>query len=306
MDKSAIVDLRSFLSRHGAVTKWIIAADFSVSKNRPLACFAFTIFPFQSPKEIEKETNEGLARELKQSKRLSQKSIEWLRDDKRFHLVVTLRHKRAVFLGGSGTKLQQAREFVQATVQQLRSAPANVSQDTTERIEELGAASQSRGFNVGLLTDIWILSTLLAALTTLLGRERQLHIVSWFPDRDSMTNWCGGVWHDFSFWNTRAFADEFDVDLRKTQVGVGLPDRSSGTELMWFDYLIRSADWFAGAVAEWDRKSELDPNAKHKYVQFWEDVIADAKNIAVLHLDLGKDGAQFRRIDASRFVKPPD
>ncbi len=113
-----------------------------------------------------------------------------------------------------------------------------------------------------------------------------------------MTNWCDRVWYDFGFWNSSAFAEAFNIDLQATQITIGVPDHSTGKEVMWFDYLLRGADWFAGAVAEWDRKNDLD-SAKHpKYREMWEQVILGADNVVVLHLDINKDGAQFRRIVA--------
>lgn len=147
---------------------------------------------------------------------------------------------------------------------------------------------------------MWLLALFFAAITTLIGRERRSEIIGWFPDRDNMTNWSDGIWHDYAFWNTRALADSFEVDLRATQIGVGLPDRRGGQEIMWFDYLLRAADWFAGAVTEWDRKTALDPKKHPKYREMWEQVIAGADNVVVLHLDIGSNGAQFRRIDARR------
>jgi hypothetical protein len=50
-------------------------------------------------------------------------------------------------------------------------------------------------------------------------------------------------------------------------------------------------------MAEWDRKSALDPAKHPKYAEMWEQVIAGADNVIVLHLDINGDGAQFRRID---------
>jgi hypothetical protein len=66
MDKGAIVNLRRFLTRHAGVQKWIVAADFSLGKNRPLGCFAFTIIPYDAwPWEIERDAVSALAKDLK-------------------------------------------------------------------------------------------------------------------------------------------------------------------------------------------------------------------------------------------------
>jgi hypothetical protein len=300
VDKSAIVNFRGFLARHQRVKKWLVAADFSLEKSRPLGCFAFTVVPYDAwPWELERDVVAALAKDLKDSKSVPGNAVAWLRDNRRFHFAVTVRPTRSVFVGGTGSKLAQAREFVAKTMAQAEANPDKVEGATMKRLQQLKRLSEANGFNVRLLSDLWLLALLFAAITVLIGRERPSEIIGWIPDRDDMTNWCGGIWHDFAFWDTRAFADFFDVDLRATQITIGLPDRSTGQEIMRFDYLLRAADWFAGAVAEWDRKNALDPAKHPKYAEMWEQVIAGADNVIVLHLDINGD-AQFRRIDAQR------
>jgi hypothetical protein len=301
VDKSAIYNFERFLNRHRDVRKWLVAADFSLGSERPHGCFAFTVVPYDAwPWELERDAVANLARDLKKSKSVPESAVTWLRDNRRFHFAITVRPNRAVFVGGVGTPVQQAREHVNATLAQIEAQPDQVEPATVRRIRELARLAQRNSFNVKLLTDMWLLAVFFAAITTLIGRERQSEIISWFPDRDNMTNWCDGVWHDYAFWNTRAFADAFQIDLRRTQIGMGLPDRRTGKEVMWFDYLVRAADWFAGAVAEWDRKTNLDPKKHPKYREMWEQVIADADNVIVLHLDIDNAGAQFRRIGVQR------
>jgi hypothetical protein len=301
LDKAAIDKFRTFMARHLGVKKWIIAADFSLGKERPLGCFAFTVVPYDAwPWELERDAIQHLAKDLKESKSVPQSAIGWLRDNRRFHFAVTVKHKRSVFVGGTDGKRAAAREFVAKTLAQVEENRERVDVQTVDRLKLLKTASLSNGFNVQLLSDIWLLAVLLAAIAVLIGREGKSEIIGWFPDRDKMTNWCDGIWHDFAFWNSSGFADAFDVDLRRTQIVIALPHKSTGEEIMWFDHLLRAADWFAGAVAEWDRKTSLNPDRNPKYREMWEEVIAGAENVVVLHLDIDEKGAQFRRIDAQR------
>lgn len=301
VDKGAIVNFRRFLNRHKGIKKWLIAADFSLGKERPLGCFAFTIIPYDAwPWELERETLANLGKDIKEAKSIPHSAIAWLRDSRRFHFAITVKHDRAIFTGAAGSALQEAREHVNMNLAKARANPDKVGAETISRVEQLARLAQRKSFNVGLLTNIWLLSLFFAAITTLIGRERQSEIVGWFPDRDNMTNWCDGIWHDYAYWNLLALADASQVDLRTTQITVSIPDRSTGKEVMWFDYLLRAADWFAGAVAEWNRKTDLDPDKHPKYREMWEQVIADADNAVVLNLDIGKNGAQFGRIGVSR------
>jgi hypothetical protein len=305
VDKSAIENFRRFVAHHSNVKKWIVAADFSLGKKRPLGCFAFTIIPYDAwPWELEKDVVANLAKDLKDSKSVPENAIAWLRDNQRFHIAITVTPDRSVFAGGS-SKLAQAKGHAEAALVEAEGNQDKVDGADLARLRRLKQLSQSKGFNVRLLGDIWLLGVMFASITALIDRERKSEVIGWFPDRDDMTNWCEGIWHYYAFWNSRRFADDFDVDMRSTQLIVALPDREGGGEIMWFDYLLRAADWFAGAVAEWDRKTGFD-SAKHpKYREMWEQVIAGARNVVVLHLDIGSDGAQFRRIEAQR-IEPPE
>ena len=125
-------------------------------------------------------------------------------------------------------------------------------------------------------------------------------MIGWFPDRDNMTNYCDHIWADYALWNAQSFAECFEVDMRGTQCPIGVPDRSGPKERMWFDYMIRAADWLAGAVGAWDRVNNLIPGEHLKYRQMLEEVITDANNIVILHFDITDTGMQFRRILPTR------
>ena len=44
--------------------------------------------------------------------------LPWLRDNRRFHFVITVPPDRSVFTGGTGGKLAQARDHIQKTLAQ--------------------------------------------------------------------------------------------------------------------------------------------------------------------------------------------
>lgn len=299
-DGSAIELFRRFIARHPDVRKWIIAADFSQHNDRPFDCFAFTVIPYDAwPAEIERDVKEALPKDLKKSKDLDDEAIEWLRDPRRFHVAITVNGRLAIFWNGPGSvPLTIAREYIAITL--ANAVQAGAADETIARIKKLKQDAQANGFNVGLLADIWLLAIWFAVLTVLIGRERLAEVIGWFPDRDKMTNYCDHVWYDFALWNAQLFAETFSVDMRRTRCPAGAPDRSSGKERMWFDYMIRAADWIAGTVAAWDRKRNRIPGDQRKYLRMLENVIPSADNIVVLHLDMNEAGMQFRRIVAAR------
>lgn len=278
----------------------MIPADFSQHNNRPFDCFAFTVIPYDAwPAEIERDVNEALPKDLKKSKDLDDEAIEWLRDPRRFHIAITVHDRPAVFWNGPGSvPLTIAREYIANTL--TNAVNAGAPQETIARIKKLKQEAQAKAFKVGLLANIWLLAVWFAVLTILIGRERRAEIIGWFPDRDDMTNYCDHIWYDFTLWNTQHFAQTFSVDMTGTSCPTGTPDRGGGKERMWFDYMIRAADWITGSVAAWDRKRNLVPGDQRKYVRMLENVLPSADNIVILHLDMTESGMQFRRIVVAR------
>lgn len=301
-DSSAVELFRSHLARHPRVKKWMIAADFvQHDPERPMDCMAFTFLPYDEwPKNTQGDLSSALPRDLKKSKELTPEAVEWLRDDRRFHIVITLNKDRRIFFNGPGSDtLKIVREHVDLTITAIADPKY---QDTLKRFKQLRQNALANNFRTKLLADIWLLGIFFAALTILLGRERECEVIGWFPDRDDMTNYCDGIWHDYAFWATHSFTESlgFDVDLSKTRIAVGVPDRSGPKEVMWFDYMIRAADWFAGVAAAWNREENKIPGERPKYRQMLEQVIADADNVVLLHCDIDDRGAQFRRIAVTR------
>jgi hypothetical protein len=269
------------------------------NKDRPLDCFAFTILPYDAwPAEIEGDATRAFPKDLKKSRALDDAAVPWLCDPRRFHIAITVNVRPAVFSNGPDSiPLTVARKYIDRTL--ANAAAAGASADTIKRLKQLKRDGQANRFNFRLFANIWLLSVWFAVLTILIGREQRCEIVGWFPDRDSMTNYCDRIWYDYALWNAQLFAQTFRVDLRGVQCPAGVPDQSGGKERMWFDYMIRAADWLAGAVGAWDRKKNLIPGDHPKYRQML-DVLTRAQNIVFLHLDMTETGMQFRRIATTR------
>jgi hypothetical protein len=196
-DHSAVEAFRRYIARHSQVHKWMIAADFSLyDKDRPMDCFAFTILPYDAmPDEIEKDVARAVPKDFKKTKELDKTAVQWFRDGRRFHIVVTVNRDRVPFSHGPGTAPRQvAREHIAMILKEA--TPQGADGDTTKRFKQLNLKAQAKRFNVNLLGDIWLLAIYFAVMTIVIGRERPCEIVGWFPDRDKMINWCDGIWRD--------------------------------------------------------------------------------------------------------------
>jgi len=303
-DGSAIDLFRRYLQRNPGVRKWMIAADFSLSDPaRFFDCFAFTFWPYDDwPDRIAADAVDALPKDLKNTKILTPEAAAWLKDSRRFHVVVAFNKRRPVFYNGpESNALAVAREHVRLTLEALEQrAVDEESRAQITRFKSLKAKSDARGFNTKLLANIWVLAQLFAILTFVLGREGRSEVLGWFPDRDDMTNWCDGIWRDYTFGSLHALCDAFAVDMRNTRTVAAGPDRSGPQEVMWFDHMIRAADWLAGVVGAWNPEANLVPGHHPKYQHTLEQVIADSDNIIVIKGSHEEKGLQFSRIAVQR------
>jgi len=119
-------------------TDRIIAADFALhDKNRPMDCFAFTILPSDAwPADIEKDVGQALPKDLKKSKALDEAGAEWLRDQRRFHVMITVNKDRIPFSNGPGTDPRQvAREHIDKTLAQAAAHGIDPNTITAQEVE---------------------------------------------------------------------------------------------------------------------------------------------------------------------------
>lgn len=285
-DKSAVDEFRAWLALRPRTTKWIIGADFALrDKSRPNDCFAFSIIPYEEGYEAYKaRAGRNLPKDLKNSRTLTSEGAAWLRNPAAFHILIPINRDRVFFVGPDGQSQRDvARTCLQVTLDQrvaLDRDPEMIKQ-TRRALEK----SRANAFNVGLFTDLTILSVLLPVVTLLIVRERPVTVMGWFCDRDSMSTWCDGFLWGAALETFHGLAELWRIVPGPDPV-IGLPDKSGPEEVMWFDHLIRLPDWLAGALATWDRKRNLLPDGSDKYIKVVEEVLADATNLVILGIEM--------------------
>ena len=298
-DRSAIDDFRAFLNTNAGIRKWQIAADFCLhDKNRPNNVFAFTIIPYDAyPDTLFSEIRRDLPRDLKKTKIIDSNAIAFLTSKRRFHFGFVFQDPPAVFNNGPDSdSLTVARESLAITVETL--AKSGGSKESMRRLKMLRQNAQATSFNVELLADMYLLSYLLCFVTLLLTRERRGDIIGWFSDRDKMTTWCDGVVWDISRETLYGLASHFGIPI-SNDTPVIAKDASIDKDGMWFDEFVRLPDYIAGVLAAWNLTTNELPGNKDKYVTLVEDVIADARNMAVLKVRWG-DCVQCSRVISRR------
>jgi hypothetical protein len=254
---------------------------------------AFSIVPYQDwYSNIQDRIRAALPKDIKNTSNIAKKTIEFLKRPTLFHIAVLLDRDRTFFTNGAGSdRLAIARQSIRADLAQVSALgpdPRRIA-----RFKLLEQASLADSFNVGLASDLAILALLYSFASLLLARERTQEIIGWFSDRDNLTTWCDGVLWDYALGNISGIAERLGIPLGAIQFPIAVPDPSAPAKSqLWYDELIRIADYFAGTVAALDKTTHRVPS--DKFVRLLRGVIADAANVSILRLRIGDDGLQVR------------
>ena len=286
-DGSAVQDFRAFLQGNPGVRKWIIAADFCLAdKDKANSVFAFTLIPYDACiDDMQREIRKALPKDIKKTQEIDQSGIELLKSPRRFNFAFIFGEHPDLFPSPDrASRLGAARQSLDLAVDQLNNLGRKKEQ--LKRLKGLRQKSLAKGFNVDLLSDLTLLAHLFCFITLVLQRERPCELVSWFPDRDSMTTWEDGAVWDIALESLAGLSEHFSILQPTRPIGVGAaPD--GDTDALWFDDLIRLPDYIAGLFASWDLKlNAID--AKPKYKQLTTGVAAVAMNLVAMNVRYGQ------------------
>lgn len=295
-DKSAVSQLRAFLSKNNLNRKWLISADYCIGdKTRPNDCMCFSITPYDMDfTDLQDMVSSVLRKDIKKIKNITQDTVEFLRNDRFFHIAILLRKDRNCFNNGPNSNpLEVAREVAIITLQQMESAGFN--EDQLKKVRQLVQESKANSFNYKLFGDLLLLSLFFPFVSLLIARECKTEGIGWFSDRDKMTEWIDGILWTFATNNVRGLAEHKGIYVGKEVFPIAVP--SPDTQQMWFDPLLRFTDYIAGSLAVWDIKNNRLPDKQNsnKFLRMVEDVIADSTNLIICGLDIGDEGMQWRR-----------
>lgn len=286
-DQSARSDLQRFIAAQSGITKWMIAADFCLhDPNRPNSTYVFSLIPYDDyPDVLMREIRDSIPKDLKKTRDVRASTVQFLREGRRFHIAFVLSSPPAVFSNGpgAGSPLEVARESIALELERLgRAAPPS--------LKKLHEAVKANGFNTELLADLYLLANLLGFVSLVLARETAVVRLGWFADRDSMTTFCDGVlWH-IAARSLHGLSEHFRIPVPADSPTIAAPTPDVlPKDAMWYDELVRIPDYIAGILAAWDFKGNVIPD-NEKYGVLAQQVIADASNMAVLHVYYEPEG----------------
>ena len=296
---------RTFVEKHRDASKWLISADYCLhDASRPNDCMCFSITSYDIEFDgLKSAVQAVMGRDLKKTKTISEDAAIFLRDPCFFHVAILLSKQRNMFASGPGSDpLAVARDAAALTVRQFEEYERGA--DAIRRAREMLNASRANGFNYELYGDMLLLSLFLPFISLLIAREREPDVVGRFSDRDNMTTWCDGLIWSFALENVHGLAAQRQIRIDKTQFPIAVPEPNTGE--MWFDHLVRLADYIAGTLAVWDLQTNNVPvkPTSDKFLRIIEDVIADSDNMVILGLDIGNQGLQWKRVNVVRNIEP--
>ena len=160
---------------------------------------------------------------------------------------------------------------------------------------ELKRSSASGGFNLKLLSDMFMLSHMYSFVTLALARDNAASIIGWMSDRDKMTFAFDSVLWPIAFENVHGLAEHFQIILPAGGPNISVPTPTGealgggigakpGASIMWFDEFIRIPDYIAGVLSAWDFPVNGLPVGQPKYLDLVENVMAKADNTVVLRV----------------------
>jgi hypothetical protein len=329
-DMSARADFQNFLMRNAGITKWMISSDYALhDPNRPNHVFAFSVLPYNDHFDaLKQEINAALPKDLKKTSVISDEACQLLCDPSRYHFAFVLKAPPKVFNNGDKSKsIDIARKSIDCTIKEM--CATGGPKESIEILQGLRRAAAANGFNVKLLSDIFMLSHLYSFVTLALARDNAANIIGWMSDRDKMTEAYDGALWVIANENVRGLAAHFDVAIPEGSPYISLPtpvepanaehaDGDGGhpgkpapvKSIMWFDEFIRLPDYLAGVLAAWDFSVNGLPLGQPKYLNLAQKVIASAENMAVITVrythEFQSGRMVFDRVDQSVGTEPQE
>lgn len=274
--KSTYTDLKKFVTKTNACKKWLIVSDYVFNgKNAKKDVAAFVLIPYlKGVDEIIAEINRTQTQDIKNTKTVSNRLIRYFSRGQFFPIVNTFEKNMSLDPGHNDmAALMQICESWQRACSILASnfkglSGASQYADTQglllDVVKMLPRCSSSK---VALLRELVIAVNIASYLTKVLRDDFCATDVSWFSDRDPMqASFCGNDYYRFApnlyvlhLQTQKKACEEVAPKAFRPSYVVAKP---SGD--LWYDALIRVADYFCGTFSRIDSEDDKMDRALNK------------------------------------------
>lgn len=295
--KSGVQSLNKFI-RSIDCAKWTIYSDYAF-KGKVNDVITFSILPYMYDFSMFKKAMTDLApRDIKNTNSVKKEFLEVLRNMPIMHIAIVLNRKRKInFFDEKNFLLHKTK----AIISLLEHWNENASKSTgnylmkIKHFKSLGNELKKNSPNLSVIRDIEIVATLVSYIIIEMSLAKEMEIIGWFSDRDTILNYMKGntvnpIIFDLVDLYTFALSKSQKMAKRPSLV-YGIPEES---DAMWYDEFNRIPDHIAGAIADYDISNNAVSNNKFKGII--EEVMASNENLLYYKLILEKSKIQTSRI----------
>ena len=299
--KSGLKSLIRFLNRIDC-KKWNIFSDYAF-KGKENDTITFSIVPYIFEfDEFKKVMNEFAPTDLKHARRVNGKFLGFLRNMPIMHISIVLSKKRKLdFSNEKKFLLHKTKAMIAQLIHWCETTPE--AKDTyvkqIKNFQSLEVELNKNSPNLSVIRDIEIIATLVSYLICEMSMVKELEIVGWFSDRDTILSYMKGrienpIVFDLISIYTFGLSEKQGI-AKRPSLAFGIPEESG---VMWYDELNRLPDYIAGAIADYN--IENNTVSKQKIQDIIEGAIATNANILCYKLNLLKSGSSVSRISIEK------
>ncbi|WP_212904533.1 hypothetical protein [Clostridium polyendosporum] len=249
----------------------------------------FTVIPsVKSFQELKSLISSFALTDLKKTKTVKDQLCQFVKSGYLFSFTFLFDKKNKLF---PDTNQQTYLVNIEQTIQMLKKWIINTPErkeyysSIIKRVNILKQEVKRSSFNLNLFNNISLTQFLAAYLTFILTKETSIkpEIIGWFSDRDKMTTSYNGIIYDYYNINYHFMCQQDSIDDSSVKVALAMP--TEGEKVLWYDEVIRVADYLAGALAERNYESKKN----NKYDKIWEDAISDNLNLSLIKLNYDQE-----------------
>jgi hypothetical protein len=304
LEKSFLSDLRDYLSLHKEVQHFSIYSDYCInaaSKFNNVASFTLAPSWTANPEMVELFAKK-MPKDIKKTRAINGNIIEVLTNQSFFHITFILADTSGTLHASGHSEQELAINSMDSVIEMIQMWIQNQPEGKEkfeEQIKRFKSAKyelKKKTANLQLFRLVGIIALFAAYLAFLLSRESEIKTITWFSDRDKITESFNGICFVL-FENNHYALCLGEMDESKTpRTGVGIDD--SGESKLWFDSLIRIPDYLAGTIASWKLDEHFTPMKKHTDLLLG--VFAENPFCTLIYANISKEKINFGRHTVSR------
>jgi hypothetical protein len=278
-------------------SRWMLFSDYVLKdRDRPNDVFAFTLVPGgQHLNSLLAEFSATATHDFKKIREVSDSMARLLTDKRLVTLCFVVSPARVIT--GNVEALRGMLDDTLAMMEKWEDADGH--RELINNFKAMRQKAESRSFNIRLLGDIIVATTLAAFLTYLVCKHTKVERVGWFSDRDNITTAHQRIADIFYSVNVSSCCQR----LMKGWCGplLGVNGVAAEGNSLWCDDFLRVPDYFAGAVSAWHIEQNALSSDLPKYSQVLLEAVADKPNVHIIKLNIELQGEQLNVL-ASRVV----